>query len=109
MEERRRFPRYPCSLRVIYATKGIACLESATTAKNICKGGLNILVSRLIKKGDSLKLDIFNETNNELVKTSGKVRWINDRDAQSDLMVNAGVQFKNITPSEVDNLLATVR
>lgn len=107
-QERRRFPRYGCSFRVYYTTKGVAVIESVAAAKNISKGGLGLPVSRLVKKGDSLKLRILNEDSRREISANATVRWTRNGSAKNPLLVDAGLQFTNIKPSEVDDLLATV-
>ncbi len=109
MEERRRFPRYDCSLKVCYATNGIASIEGSTIAKDISKGGLRILVSRIIKKGHTLRIKISHPEKDNTVEAIGKVRWVNEGLATYSPMIDAGIEFTRIKPSEVDALLATVQ
>ncbi len=109
MKERRRFLRFDCSLKVCYATPGIASVEGNTLAKNISRGGVRLLVSRMIKRGDRLHLKIFTPDKNEAVDAVGKVRWVNEGLATYSPLVDAGLQFTNIKPTEVDQLLMNVQ
>lgn len=109
MDERRRFPRYDCSFKVSYATNGIATIEGSTIAKDISRGGVRILVSRIVKKGHILRIKIFHPEKDEAVEVVGRVKWINEGLATYSPLIDAGVQFTRVKPDEVDQLLATVQ
>ena len=107
MKERRRFPRYDSSLEVKYTTKGKASLESYTVSKNISRIGICIPVSRIIKSGDVIKLDIDPNDNKCPVAVVGKVAWTKEAARPALLEVDAGVEFVKIDPAEVERLLKT--
>ena len=110
MDDRRKFTRYDCSFKVCYATSDdLAYVEGSTIAKNISRGGLRLLVSRMIKRGHRLKLKIFTPDEDKTIEATAKVKWINEGLATYSPMIDAGVQFTRASPSEVDRLLATVR
>jgi hypothetical protein len=97
-------------MKVGYATDDdVASLVSHSVAKNISRGGVRLLISRLVKKGDTLKLKIFKDDPKKPVKAEGTVRWVAKNISPYDLIVDAGIQFTDIKPSEVDQLLATVQ
>ena len=108
MEEKRRFPRYCCSFKVCYATNGIACIEGNTVAKDISRGGLRLAVSRIIRKGNLLRLKIFHR-GDKSVEVIGKVKWVGDELAPSYPLVDAGVEFTRAKPSDLNELLASVQ
>ena len=108
MKERRRFPRYDSAFEVKYSTKGKASIESYTVSKNISRIGIRIPVSRIIKNGDIINLDIDPNDNKGPVAVVGKVAWIKEVDRPALLEVDAGVEFVKIDPAEVERLLKTV-
>ena len=108
IKERRRFPRYDSSFEVKYATKGKASLESYTVSKNISRVGICIPVTRIVKNGDLINLDIDPNDKKGPVPAVGKVVWTKEVDRPALLEVDAGVEFVKIDPAEVERLLETV-
>jgi hypothetical protein len=108
MEERRRFPRYDFELEVKYATKGIASVEGYTLTKNISKVGARITVSRFIKKGDVLRLEISPKESEPPIQGYCRVVWTKNLTQPTAFQTDAGVEFTNFKEDEVDQLLATV-
>lgn len=109
MQERRKFPRYDCSLKVNYVADGVASVGGVSMAKDISKGGLRLLVYRMIKKGNLLDIKIFPKNNNEAVEVVGRVRWVNEGLATYSPVIDAGIQFTDIKPTDADQLLANIR
>ncbi len=108
MEERRRFPRYECAFEVKYSTRGNATVESHTISKNVSRGGIRLPVSRIIRTGDLLNLDI--DTNDKKLRVSaiGKVRWTNSIGRPAPLEFDAGVEFTKIDTRDAEKLVETV-
>lgn len=108
MEERRRFPRYECAFEVKYSTQGNAAVESHTVSKNVSRVGIRIPVSRIVKTGDTLKLDIDTNGKRGHVSAVGKVKWVNKISRPAPLELDAGVEFLKIEPQDAERLLETV-
>ena len=108
MKERRRFPRYDSALEVKYSTKGKAAIESYTVSKNISRVGIRIPVSRIVKSGDSINLDIAPNDNKGPVSCVGKVVWTKETARPAILEVDAGIEFVKTNPAEIERLLETV-
>ncbi len=105
MIERRRFPRYDCAFNVKYCTRGIAAIESTSTSSNISRMGIRLRVSRIIKIGDMLELDIDPADKKGSVTAIGRVVWTNSPNDVSRFEQDAGIEFKRVDPSEVERLL----
>lgn len=108
MRERRRFPRYESVLEVRYSTKGIASIESHTVSQNISRVGIRIPVSRIIKKGDIINLDINPNDSKGPVSCVGKVVWTRKIERPAILEQDAGVEFMRLDPNEAERLLEAV-
>lgn len=108
MEERRRFPRYDCAFEVKYSTRGNAAIEGYTVSKNVSRVGIRLPISRIVKNGDTLKLDINANDKGNPVTAIGKVVWVKKIERLSPLELDAGVEFVKIDPQHAERLLATV-
>ena len=108
IKERRRFPRYDCSLKVDYSTLGIAALESRSVVKNISEGGIRVPISRIIRRGDVLSLRIYHKNDEPPIPAAGRVKWMDDN-RDSRLIIDAGIEFTDIKSFDADALLATVK
>jgi len=109
MEERRRFPRYEHEIEVRYSTQGIASVEGYTVTKNISKVGARITVSRFVKKGDVLKMDLLLGSNSDPVSGFCRVVWTKNLTKPSAFQTDAGVEFTKFNSADVDKLLSTVK
>ena len=107
MEERRRFPRYDCAFEVRYSPQGDA-KENYTVSKNVSRGGIRLPVSRIVKNGDTLKLDIDINQKRGRVFAIGKVRWLKEISRPSPLGLDAGLEFTKIDSLDVERLVETV-
>ena len=105
MIERRKFPRYDCSYDVDYATSGLASLEGLSTAEDISRGGMRLSVSRIVRKGDVLKMDIYYSRKDYPVSAKGRVRWVQEARDALPFNVDAGVEFISIESDGIDKLL----
>lgn len=105
MVERRRAPRYNCDFEVRYSTDGIASVESYTIAKNISRYGICIPVSHVVKKGDTLRLNINTSDNESSITATGKVVWTGDIENPPLAQLNAGIEFIQVDPNDVEMLI----
>ena len=108
MEERRRFPRYDCAFEVKYSTQGNAEIEGHTVSNNISRGGIRVPISRIVKTGDTLKLDIDINHKRGRVLALGKVRWIRNIVRPSPLELDAGLELIHIAPQDAERLVETL-
>jgi hypothetical protein len=108
-EERRRFPRYDYEIEVRYSTQGIASVEGYTVTRNISKVGARITVSRFVKKGDILKMELLPGSHSEPVSGYCRVVWTKNLTKPSAFQTDAGVEFTKFDTEDVDRLLATVK
>ena len=105
MRERRRYPRYDTALEVKYSTKGNASIESYTVSKNVSRIGLRLPLTRLIKEGDILDLDIKTDAKNAPVSALGKVVWTRTINRPAPLELDAGIEFVKINPIDAGRLV----
>ena len=106
MIENRKFPRYNKRLEVRYSKIGIAPIESCTITKNVSRTGVGLRLTRLVKKGDTLKLEFYPPaTQNPPIQAIGKVIWTHEG-GQFDL--DAGLEFTRINPADAGKLVAVV-
>lgn len=108
MEDRRMFPRYDCAFEVRYSTQGNAEIEGHTVSNNISRGGIRFPISRIVKTGDTLKLDIDINHKRGRASAIGKVRWIKKIGRPSPLELDAGLEFIKIDPQDAERLVETV-
>jgi len=113
MEERRRFPRYQHEFEVDYSPKGDGIIYSQTKSKNISQGGICIpVLSRLVRTGDSIKLDIYPYNRRNTVTAMGKVLWMRETSSIAGhllLDAEAGIEFTRISPDDLEKLLQEAR
>ena len=107
-KERRKFPRFDCSLKVDYSTLGIASIESQSIVKNISADGVCVPISKMVRKGTVIRLYIFDRDKEAPVPATGRVKWL-DGTKGSRFDLDAGIEFTNIKSYDVDRLLATVQ
>lgn len=107
MSEKRKFRRYDSALKVIYRSQGLASLEGESTAVDISRGGIRLSVSRIIRKGSILKLDIYPKDGKDPLSVSGTVKWTQLNTENPRFNIDAGIQFaKTIAPYEADWLVS---
>lgn len=104
--DRRRYPRYDCSLRVNYFTDSLAGIESDTTAEDISCSGMRMNVSRLLKRGNVLKLNVTPYRGGDPVSILGQIVWTKLSLQNPRFSVDAGIRFLDKTPVELDNLVS---
>ena len=103
MIEKRRYPRYDKKLELRYATLGLASVEASSVTKNVSKGGARLQVSRLIKKGDALKLEIMpSDRQSPPIAAMGRIVWTKEG---GGFEVDAGLRFTKISPSDAARLV----
>ena len=104
MIERRQYPRYAKRLEVQYSTLGLASVESSSVTRNVSKAGLRLQLSRLIKKGDALKIKISPpDQSSSPITAMGKVVWTKESDS---FEFDAGLRFTKIAPADAERLIA---
>ena len=108
MKERRKFPRYDSALEVKYSTQGDAGIEGYTVSRNVSLGGILIPVSKFIKNGDVIKLDIDTNNNGNRVAAYGRVKWTQAITRPSPLQMDAGIEFTRIEPQDARRLVVAV-
>jgi len=101
MIEKRRYPRYAVPCKVTYASMGLAAIEASTIAVNISLCGIRMLISRLIKQDDRVKLRIDLRDNNQPVRAFGKVVWTREI---GKFEMDAGIEFTKIEPADSNRL-----
>src|SRR3989338_2468746 len=108
MEERRMHQRYDSALEVKYSTPGSVGMEGYTISTNISRGGMRLPLSKFIRTGETIKLEI--ETNDRKAKVAavGKVKWSKPISRPSPLQLDAGVEFIRIDSQDADRLLAAL-
>ena len=76
MQEKRRFKRVNSLLRLKY-TKADGCVtvQSSSTATNISLGGLYTSLSKIVKKGDDLLMELISPHDNKRIAVLSKVAW----------------------------------
>lgn len=76
MRERRRFERFNVSLDANYMkVQGHATMSSLTAIKNISLGGICASLSKLVRKGDELMIELTSPQNRSLAALA-KVKWV---------------------------------
>lgn len=108
MEDRRRFPRYDCAYEVRYSTQGNAEIESHTVSKNISRVGIRMPVTRIVKPGDRLKLDIDANDKRGRITIEAKVVWTKAIRRPAPLQLDAGLEFLKVKPNDAERLLQQV-
>ncbi len=104
MIEKRRYPRYDKRLAVRYSTLGLASVESSSVTRNVSKAGVRLQISRLIKKGDAIKVEIAPlDQQSSPITATGKVVWTRE---DNGFELDAGLRFTNISPADAQRLIA---
>lgn len=62
-------------------------------------------LSKVIKKGDLLKLNIYTSDEERPLPAEVKVKWTKEEGAGDSSSVDAGVEFTDIKPNDVYKLL----
>lgn len=109
MIERRRFPRYDRNFNVSYSTQGLAAIESLSSSKNISQCGIRMPISRIIKSGDLLRIEIDLKDKKPPVSIVGKVIWTRNFALQSPLKSDAGIEFARVAPADTERLAQALR
>jgi hypothetical protein len=103
MVENRRFPRYNRRLDVRYSKVGLAPVESSSFTKNVSRSGARLQISRLVKKGDTLKLEFYEPEKKESpIRAIGKIVWTREG---GQFELDAGLQFTRIDPIDAGRLV----
>ena len=77
MRERRVFRRFNSTLDISYTkVEGCFTLNSSSIINNVSFGGISTLLSKLVKKGDDVLIEIVNIYNNKTLAALAKVAWI---------------------------------
>ena len=77
MRERRAFRRFNSQFDISYTkVEGCFTLNSSSTTVDVGSGGISTLVSKLIKKGDDILVEISNIYNDRTLAALCKVIWI---------------------------------
>lgn len=97
-EEKREHQRYNHSFEVEYSPKGNGVIYSTSLTRNISKGGMCMpVLSRLVRRGDPIKVDIFpNNDGKDPVSFHGQVMWTRETTSASNpssLDAEAGIKF----------------
>ncbi len=103
MKEKRRFTRFDKRLGVIYSTLGVANVGASVVTSNVSRGGVKIPISRLIKKGDRLKLEIdAPDKKYPPIQAIGRVAWTREI---GRFDIDSGIQFIRISPYDSNRLI----
>ena len=106
MEDRRRFPRIDTTLEIKYYSPANSRNVGYTISNNVSKGGISMpALSSIAKSGELIKLDINNKNARGYVSATGKVRWVAMRKRKALLDEEAGIEFVDITPADIDRLV----
>lgn len=110
MDERRRFPRHECEFEIEYSPKADGIIFSRSISRNISKGGICVpVLSRLVRVGDIIKLDIYpKDIKRRPVTALGKVVWTRETSAVAGhllLDAEAGIEFTEINARDLEKLL----
>ena len=106
MTERRRAPRYDCSFKVDYASRGIASIESQAKAEDISKFGIRLPLSKILNAGAVLNMHIYTEQDSNPVFATGRVKWTRADISHSPHTVEAGIEFTEIESGDIEKLLS---
>ena len=106
MENRRRFPRFDASFQVKYCPANDGTRFGHTVAYNISRGGLCIpALSGIAKKDAVIRMDINNNDGKNSISATGRVRWASMLKRKAPVDENAGVEFIDIAPGDLDRLI----
>ncbi|MFH1868012.1 MAG: PilZ domain-containing protein [Candidatus Omnitrophota bacterium] len=91
MKERRRFRRFSVALDAKYMkVNGYTTISSLVTTKNISLGGICAGLSKLVRKGDELMIELVSFQSRSLAALA-KVKWVRPVEETGDRLF--GLQF----------------
>ncbi len=105
MENRRKFPRLDATFEIKYYPVTNYARYGYTISNNISRGGVCMpALSLIAKSGEVIKMDIKNGGKGPISAT-GRVKWNKTRSREALLDEDVGVEFINVAPADIDNLL----
>ncbi|MDD5136674.1 MAG: PilZ domain-containing protein [Candidatus Omnitrophica bacterium] len=106
MEDKRRFPRFPASFQIKYYPASDDARVDYTIANDISRGGLSMpALSGIAKNNDIIKMCIDQRDGEGSILATGRVRWTNKRKRKALLDEDAGIEFIDIAPTDIDRLI----
>jgi len=108
MIDRRKSPRFDCALEVKYSTRSPCGIQGLTMSRNISRHGIRIIISRFIRKGDALDLDISPRGNGSSVRAVGRVVWAKPMERSLVPAFDAGIEFTRIDQTAINKLIQNV-
>jgi len=87
-------------------TQGTSAIGSQAMADNISRAGIRIRASRLIKKGDVVRMGIYPHFEEEPVTAVGVVKWTGRNNFDPKFTVDAGIKFLYIESFSADRLIS---
>lgn len=101
MTEKRRFLRFPISLRTILFTFKDG-LEAEVRTDNVSREGIGLEVdSRDLQQGAIVQMHLCLEGNKDQIAFTGKIAWVNsDKD-----MRKVGIEITQIDPAQKSEIL----
>lgn len=106
MENRRRFPRIDRTLQVKYYPPEKENKFSYTVTRDISRGGICMpAVSDIVRSGDVIRLDINGGDGGNRIMATGRVRWVKALARKALLDEDAGIEFVDIAPADIDRLV----
>ena len=106
MEDKRRFPRFESAFEVEYYPQGNDSISSYTISKNVSRGGISFpALSRFVKNGDIIKLEINTNDDKSRILAKGQVRWTRPLQRSAPLDSEVGIEFTKISPNDVERLV----
>jgi PilZ domain len=104
MIEKRHYPRYEKTLKVGYCRVSMGLVEASSTTKNVSRSGLCCRVSRIVRPGDALRMDLaLTDGTGPTIKALGTIIWTSEC---GQFELDAGIRFTRISPSEAATLVA---
>jgi len=104
MKERRKFPRYKYSYKVLYKKAASLLWKNETYTENVSRGGIKIKIKRLLEEGTILKLKIFNPNIGKPIRALARILWTKKGVLDSDVW-SVGLIFTHIGWTDTDKLL----
>ena len=106
MENKRKFPRFETAFQVKYCPEHNNRLSSYTIASDVSRGGLRIPIpSGIINKGDAINLDMKTNDGKRHILAIGIVKWLKSINRNAPLDEEAGIEFVETNPSDIDRLI----
>lgn len=75
-------------------------------SRNISEGGLFVATSAVLPRGTEIEVAFTLSPDPEPIKVKGRVRWIRDYDAFSEMPPGMGIEFVGISPELRDRIQA---